>query len=77
MLICKQKITPRLHSKGDFGFVIKYYKTQDIENNRITDSNWVVCTIYSANLKFCYKYIQDIDFWTLFDIIIVVEKRRQ
>ena len=39
MLICKQKITPRLYSKGDFGFVIKYCKTQDIENNRITDSN--------------------------------------
>ena len=39
MLICKQKITPRLHSKGDFGFVNKYCKTQDIENNRITDSN--------------------------------------
>lgn len=39
MLICKQKITPRLHFKGDFVFVIKYYKTQDIENNRITDSN--------------------------------------
>ena len=77
MLTCKQKITPRLHSKGDFGFVIKYCKTQDIENNRITDSNQVVHTIYSVNLKICYNYIQDIDFFILFDIIIVVEKRRQ
>ena len=37
----------------------------------------MVYTIYSGNLKFFYKNIQDIDFLILFDIIIVVEKRRQ
>lgn len=35
----------------------------------------MVYTIYSGNLKFCYKNIQDIDFLILFDIIIVVEKK--